>query len=54
MSEPMYVLLKIYPDGTVKAALVADNEQEFLKALASWRELVGWIPSLSKSDSQSV
>lgn len=40
MSEPMYILLKIYPNGTVKATPVAHNEQEFLKALAAWKELI--------------
>jgi hypothetical protein len=39
MSEPVYILLKIYPSGEVEAMPVADNEQEFLKALAAWREL---------------
>jgi hypothetical protein len=40
MSEPMYILLKVYPDGTVEAMPVADNEQESLKALAAWRKVM--------------
>lgn len=40
MSEPLYVLLKIYPNGTVEAMPVADTEKEFLKALAAWKELI--------------
>lgn len=40
MSEPLFILLKIYPSGRVEVTPVADNEQEFLKALAAWKELI--------------
>lgn len=39
-SEPLLILLKIYSDGKVEAMPLADNEEEFAKALAAWRELI--------------
>jgi hypothetical protein len=39
-SEPLFILLKIYPSGTVEAMPLADDEEEFAKALAAWRELI--------------
>jgi hypothetical protein len=41
MSEPVFILLKIFPSGKVEVLPVADSEQEFLKALALWKELIG-------------
>jgi hypothetical protein len=39
-NKPVFILLKIQPDGKVEVMPVADSEEEFIAALAAWKEVI--------------
>jgi hypothetical protein len=39
-NKPVFILLKIQPNGKVEVMPIADSEKEFIAVLAAWKEVV--------------